>query len=104
MDVVVDNIREADEDNLKGYYEFEGVKGIKEDTSWLGSAEGKAVKMVSMLLYEIPQDRRYKIIFIKRNLEEILSSQRIMLERRGEAGDLKDEEMKKIFTIHLEEI
>ena len=52
--VVTDNIRTADTDNPRGYYEFEQVKKIKEDVSWLPGTRGKAFKMVSQLLYELP--------------------------------------------------
>ena len=65
MEVVTDNIRTADEDNPKGYYEFEKVKKIKEDASWLRDTRGKVFKMVSMLLYDLPADENYKIIFLQ---------------------------------------
>lgn len=104
MEVVVDNVRQADDDNLQGYYELERVKQIKEDTSWLDCLQGKAVKMVSMLLYDLPADRSYNILFMKRDLEEILVSQRIMLERKGEEKDFNNQEMKELFTRHLLEI
>src|SRR5574340_974338 len=94
MEVIVDNVRQADDDNPHGYYELEKVKQIKEDTSWLESVQGKAVKMVSMLLYDLPADRTYNILFMKRDLAEILVSQRIMLERKGEGKNFNEEEMK----------
>ncbi len=54
MDVVVDNVRKPDADNPVGYYEFEKVKKIKEDVSWLDGIKGRAVKMVSKLLFDLP--------------------------------------------------
>ncbi len=104
MDVAVDNIREADEDNPKGYYELEKVKDIKSDYSWLDNVQGKVVKMVSMLLYELPSTRDYNIIFMQRDIGEILASQRTMLQRKGNRSDINDEEMGKLFSRHLEEI
>jgi len=104
MDVAVDNIREADEDNPKGYYELEKVKDIKSDYSWLDNVQGKVVKMVSMLLYELPSTRDYNIIFMQRDIGEILASQRTMLQRKGNRSDINDEEMGKLFNRHLEEI
>ena len=104
MEVMVDNVRPADDDNPQGYYELEKVKQIKENTSWLDSVQGKAVKMVSMLLYDLPADRKYTILFMKRDIDEILISQRIMLERKGEGRNINDEEMKELFTRHLLEI
>lgn len=102
--VIIDNIRKADEDNPKGYYEFEDVKRIKEDVSWLRDAQGKAVKMVSMLLYELPSTYNYKIIFMCRGIGEILASQRKMLERKGEKNIPADDEMGRLYDKHLREI
>jgi len=104
MDVAVDNIREADEDNPKGYYELEKVKDIKNDYSWLDNVQGKVVKMVSMLLYELPSTRDYNIIFMQRDIGEILASQRTMLQRKGNRSNINEEEMGKLFNRHLEEI
>ena len=103
MPVLTDGIRPADEDNPRGYYEFERVKKIKEDRSWLEEAGGKAVKMVSMLLYELPADQHFKIIFMQRNMEEILASQRVMLERMGkrESSEFDGGVMKQKFEDHL---
>ena len=91
MDVVVDHIRKADEDNPLGYYEFEKVKRIKEDASWLDDTRGKVFKMVSMLLYDLPADRQYRVIFMKRKMAEMLASQRRMLDRKGSRGAAGDE-------------
>lgn len=105
LEVVVDNIRKADEDNPRGYFEFEKVKKIKEDASWLEDARGKVFKMVSMLLYDLPTDREYKIVFMKRKMDEILASQKRMLERQGLPVDaVSDEEMARLFSKHLGEI
>ncbi len=102
MEVITDNIRKADEDNPEGYYEFEKAKKIRQDASWLDSAQGKVFKMVSMLLYDLPSDRNYKIVFMKRNMDEILASQRRMLIRQGRSGDGPDDkEMGRIFAKHL---
>jgi Sulfotransferase domain len=79
--VVTDHIRRADQDNPRGYYEYERVKRIKEDVSWLPESRGKAFKMVSQLLYELPASERYGIIFMERDLDEMLISQEKMLAR-----------------------
>lgn len=104
MELVVDNIREADEDNPKGYFEFELVKKTKDDASWVRDASGKAVKMISMLLYDLPMEYRYKVIFMCRNMQEILASQRRMLERQGRNSADDDEKMDKLFTKHLDQV
>ena len=79
--VVTDHIRSADPDNPRGYYEYERVKKIKEDVSWLSETRGKAFKMVSQLLYELPSCEQYRIIFMERDLDEMLFSQDKMLAR-----------------------
>ncbi|MDY6970915.1 MAG: sulfotransferase family protein [Thermodesulfobacteriota bacterium] len=105
MEVLVDNIRRADEDNPAGYYEFEKAKKIKDDSSWLRDAEGKAFKMVSMLLRDLPPGREYRIIFMKRIMAEILASQTRMLANLGRGGGgASDEEMGRLFNKHLVEI
>jgi Sulfotransferase domain len=105
MDIAIDNSRRADEDNPKGYYELEVVKTIKQDTSWLDGLVGKAFKMVSMLLYDLPRDRRYKIIFMRRNMEEILASQHVMLQRQGKPCNADEQAtMRKLFAQHLEQV
>lgn len=103
--IVTDNIRKPDTDNPRGYYEFEKVKKIKEDVSWLEDCYGKVFKMVSMLLYELPNDKKYKIVFMKREMKEMLASQRAMLQRlKQESPDVSDDEMAQKFEKHLREI
>ncbi len=102
MKVVTDNIRKANEDNPHGYYEYEKVKKIKEDTGWLKESRGKAFKMVSQLLYDLPSDENYKVIFMKRKMNEILASQSKMLERMGGSRDgTSDAKMGEFFNKHL---
>lgn len=101
MPVLVDNIRVADDDNPRGYYEFEPVKQTKRDPSWLQGSEGKAVKMVYRLLYDLPADRSYRVIFMRRNLDEVLASQKKMLARDGRGDDVQDAEMSALFRSEL---
>lgn len=103
--VLIDNIRQADEDNPKGYYEFERVKQVKEDTGWLEDAKGKVVKMVSMLLMDLPPEHSYHIVFMRRKMEEILASQKQMLIRSGKpANAVPDEKMAQLFEKHLNQV
>ena len=104
LSALTDKVRVADDDNPRGYFEFEPVKQLKDDTSWLPRAEGKAVKIISMLLFHLPADFEYRIVFMKRPISEILASQKRMLERQGmEAGE-DDSEMRRHFESHLEKI
>ena len=106
LDVVTDNIRKPNEDNPKGYYEFERVKKLPDgDTAWLDQAEGKVVKIISQLLMSLPEGYTYHVLFMRRHIEEILASQRRMLERRGEDPDkVDDAEMAQLFAKHLEKV
>ncbi len=100
---LTDNERSADDDNPKGYLEFERVKQLKEgDTKWVENAQGKAVKVISALLEYLPRRKRYKVIFMRRELEEVLASQQQMLVRRGEApGETGDQAMAQMYKRHL---
>ncbi|MCH7871448.1 MAG: sulfotransferase family protein [Planctomycetes bacterium] len=102
---LIDEIRKADEDNPKGYYEFEPVKKTKKDASWLETAPGKVVKMVYRLLYDLPDNYQYRIVFMKRRLEEVIASQNVMLDRKGKAGgSLSDEQLLATFRKEIEKI
>jgi hypothetical protein len=99
MELLVDNIRKPDEDNPKGYYELEIVKKIREDASWLEGSHGKVFKMVCMLLYDLPTDKKYRVIFMRREIDEMLASQRKMLERNGKSVENYDNgEMKRLYS------
>lgn len=105
--ILTDNLRKADEDNPKGYYELEKVKQLDktEDHSWLQEAGGKVVKIISQLLPKLPDDYQYKVIFMRREMSEILASQKQMLVRRGEPTDkISDESMSELFEKHLQQI
>ena len=109
--VVIDGIRGADRDNPKGYYEFERVKQLdKGDTAWVADAQGKAVKVISALLQHLPDDQEYRVIFMERNIDEVLASQRKMMQNRGEGDDVAggedvpDAEMAALFARHVDQV
>lgn len=90
---VEDGVRAADISNPRGYFEFEPVKGLDRqgaDTSWLADARGKAVKVISWLVTWLPEDYNYDLILMERDLDEVMRSQRQMLERRGEPAPETD--------------
>jgi hypothetical protein len=103
VEVVTDNIRTADTDNPRGYHEFEKVKRLKQDASWLPLTRGKAFKMVSQLLYDLPAGENYRILFMERDLDEILRSQEKMLERLGRPAAPR-EQIKGAYLLHLERL
>jgi predicted AlkP superfamily phosphohydrolase/phosphomutase/tetratricopeptide (TPR) repeat protein len=84
MDVLSDGSREADEDNPRGYLEFEPVKNLLKNSKWLFEARGKVVKIVAPLLTALPADLACRVILCERDLEEVLDSQNRMLLRRGQ--------------------
>ena len=95
--VLVDNLRGADVDNPRGYYEFEPVKTLKSNADWVASSLGKAVKMVYLLIYDLPPDVDYRVLFMHRHLDEVLASQQVMLDRLGKPGRLDDARMAGLF-------
>jgi hypothetical protein len=103
IEILTDAVRTADDDNPRGYLEFEPVKKLKHDRSWLPAARGKAVKMVSQLLYDLPPGERYRIIFMRRDLDEVLVSQEKMLARLGRQAAPR-ERIKRAFETHLEQL
>jgi hypothetical protein len=103
LEVLTDNVRTADVDNPRGYYELEQAKRVRADASWLPEARGKVVKMVSQLLYDLPPTERYRVIFMERDLEEMLASQERMLQRLGRAAAPRDA-MKRSYILHLDRL
>lgn len=89
-----DGERPADVDNPEGYYEYARVKDLEQDTdrSWVRGARGRALKVISFLLSHLPDDNAYRILYMRRHLDEVLRSQNKMLDRLGNPaphGDLE---------------
>ena len=105
LEVLTDQLRTPDDDNPVGYFELEDVKKlIKGDHSWLASSNGKAIKVISTLLPYLPDGYHYRIIFMRRPMEEVLASQRKMLINRGENPDkISDDQMTEIFEKNLQQ-
>src|SRR5205085_12299017 len=99
----VDDLRAPDIDNPKGYFEFEQVKNLGNDTnkSWVLETRGKAVKVISHLVRDLPESCFYRVIFMNRALDEIIASQNKMLQRLGESVTGDPEELKDNFVRHL---
>lgn len=81
MDIFTDGRRSADDNNPKGYYEHEGVKKLMQKNAFIKHAENKAIKVIANLLHHLPPTYYYKIIFMERDLKEIVQSQQKMLSR-----------------------
>jgi len=99
LPLFTDGERTADESNERGYYEHRRIGSLltRGDQAWLGEARGRAVKVVAPLLASLPgqlpdplQDMNepspvhYRVLFMERDMDEILASQSSFLGRRGE--------------------
>lgn len=106
LPILTDHQRTPDEDNPKGYYEFEPVKDLyqAQDKSWVRQGVGKAVKVIAWLLKDLPADYCYNVIFMLRDVDEVIASQNKMLERRGEENPVEDEKLKQNYELHLRKV
>jgi hypothetical protein len=96
MAILTDRVREADEDNPRGYFEFEAAKKLMRDQSWLTGARGKALKVVAPLVCSLPPGYNYRVLLIAREYDEILASQAKMIERRGDSVDDSPERRERL--------
>jgi hypothetical protein len=98
-----DGVRIADRLNPLGYYELERVKDLDKggDKSWVRSGRGRAVKVVSPLLPYLPHTNNYKVIFMRRDLQEVLASQAKMLAGRGQNDSASDDALHRSYQAHL---
>lgn len=103
MPAVTDNVRRSDDDNPGGYFEHARVKdlGQEQDKSWVRAARGKSIKVISHLLQSLPDENFYRVILMRRDLDEILASQNIMLKNRSEENPIEDRKAKDLFSKHL---
>ncbi len=106
LPIMTDHQRTADEDNPKGYYEYERVKDLKQETdkSWVRQARGKVLKVISHLLEDLPDENFYRVILMRRDFDEIIASQNKMLDRRGEENPVEDDEAKESYIRHLVDV
>jgi hypothetical protein len=103
---LTDKIRAADDDNPQGYYEFERVKKMPDgDFDWLPKAQGKSVKVIAALLEYLPSSYNYKVLFMRRSMDEIMASQKQMLIRSDKLTDeISDEKLAELFQKHLAKV
>ena len=99
---ITDELRRADSDNPNGYFEFETVRQMSDgNVEWLENAGGKAVKIISALLEHLPSKYFYKIIFLERDIQEVLASQHKMLGNRNEKPTANNTEIERQIQQHL---
>ncbi len=106
---LTDARRAPDDSNPRGYLELEAVKRLKADRSWLPEARGKAVKIIHLLLPDLAApgggENEFRVIMMRRPVEEVVASQRAMLARQGKASaSLPDAQLGKLFLDQLERV
>jgi hypothetical protein len=102
---LTDQLRAADASNPNGYYEYEPIKKTKENPSWLPAAIGMAVKMVHVLLLDLPLTYAYRVVFMQRDIEEIIESQNRMLDRLGKnSNDLPANRLTSIYRSQTDDV
>ena len=106
LEILTDAVRTPDGSNPKGYFEYEAVKDLDKGApaAWLAGARGKAVKIVSSLVRWLPESNDYQMIFMTRNLDEVILSQNKMLADRGVPPDEgQNDRIKRLYETHLED-
>ncbi len=102
VEILTDKKRNADESNPKGYFEYEQVKTLEHNNKWLKFARGKAVKVISHLLFHLPPKYNYKIILMIRDLKEVINSQNKMLLKDGKhTTSLQSSKLETLFIQNL---
>lgn len=103
VETVTDGLRTPDASNPRGYFELEAVKELhrEPDKAWLREARGHAVKIIAFLLEHLPESHNYKVIFMRRKMDEVLASQTAMLDHLGEADDADDARMRTLYVNHV---
>ncbi len=101
LEILTDNNRKADISNPKGYFEYDPVMSIHKDNSWLNKAQNKSVKIVAPLLKFLDPKYRYKVIFMKRDLTEVVKSQQKMI---GKDPDVLPVKLFESYKKHLNQV
>ncbi len=104
--LLTDGQRPPDVHNPQGYFEFAAAKSLaNNNVSWLAAAQGKAVKIISYLLPYLPSSYPYRILFMNRDLHEVIRSQNKMLaEANKPLGKLSITQLEERFAKHLQEM
>jgi predicted AlkP superfamily phosphohydrolase/phosphomutase/tetratricopeptide (TPR) repeat protein len=102
---LTDGERGADADNPRGYFEHRAATRLRQQTDWLRDAKGGAVKIVAQLLPHLPGEHHYRILFMERDLGEVLRSQSAMLRRLGRAAaKLSDAQLAATYRRQLRQV
>jgi hypothetical protein len=103
--ILSDGVRVADENNPRGYLEWEPAKKLREQPEAIAAAKGKAVKAISALLVGLPARHEYRVIFMRRPVAEVVRSQAAMIQRLGtKSPDVSEERMIAVMTNHQKQV
>lgn len=83
-----DDLRESDEHNPRGYFEWEPIKRLSEDPSCIDQAAGHVVKVVSSQIGYLLTGRSYRVIWMSRAMEQIVVSQERMIRDQHPERDM----------------
>jgi predicted AlkP superfamily phosphohydrolase/phosphomutase/tetratricopeptide (TPR) repeat protein len=103
MEAMTDGKRPADEDNLQGYFEWEDIKSLRKNPRLIEQAKGKVIKVISALIPQLPPKHRYRILFMKRPISEIVDSQWAMLARNGKKPRSEKDHLIQTQQTHLDQ-
>jgi len=104
LEILSDEKRKADENNPKGYYEYADVMRLHVNNDWLGDGVNKCVKVIAQLIQNLPDDYDYRIIFMQRDMSEVLASQNTMLNRLNSTQQAEDDTLKKAYNVQLNQL
>ena len=105
MPILADDLRPPDPDNPRGYFEFDPVKRTRTNPDWATAAVGRAVKLVHLLLPDLPPGFSYRVVFMHRSLEEVIASQAAMLRRLGRRpADLAPQRLAELFAAQIRRV
>ena len=97
LEIYTDNMRKPDENNQRGYFEADVVKSMGTENAWVKDCRGKVIKVVAPVVPYLPQDERYRVVFMQRDIKEIISSQNRMLGRLDKkGGDIEEERLREL--------
>lgn len=102
LKAMTDNERVADENNPRGYFEWEAIKQVKKNPEMLDDLEpDHVVKVISMLISSLPAKHDYKVVFMTRPVDEVAASQSSMIEKLGTKGaNLEQDELERGLLAH----
>ena len=107
IEALTDETRKADDDNPRGYFEFQKAKQLRKDASWLADARSRVVKIVAQLLWHLPIKKGidYCVVFMERHLDEVIESQDVMLRRQGKKkAKISHEILKRVFAEQIRRV